>query len=481
MCISPLTVKNNSSYLDSNHCNHHHDVPCGHCLECRSLIRSEWMTRLSFEVKSLYSRGGVAVLLTFSYSDDKLPIYRDGNFSVPAFYHDDVLRFLNRLKVEAHKNFGKGSYKYFFVSEYGKNTRRPHYHGEFFLQPGVDWKMFTELCRKIWSSVYKYGYMFPKFDPVYGYIDDNYNAALPLLRNLKDSASYVSKYVTKDMGFYGLPEIDEYIKDKRNKERMKRYLPKHWQSNFLGYSVLDEVNWFDDSDVKHALEYGITNPLTHKVVPLPRYAINKMIYRNQRTTELPEVRLSSTTCKPLYDRVLTHFGRLYFSYLFDVKVRKHSRKMYETFQKMRDIDSSEFSRINTNFNRIGLDVNYEPSFVPLAYYHLVYNHLSDSSLEYLLSCSGGSFSELFTDHSLVSRYYCEMHDTKYMREHGDRVCDFSHILESSLFSDYKIVHQSYCDFSCRLAKERLEEFERKQEQLSRVRYLYNSKYDKHYV
>ena len=75
MCYRPLFVPNHSAYIDVNTSVYGYSVPCGHCLACQQAKRDEWQTRTSFEISSLYKRGGVAVFLTFTYNDVNLPHY----------------------------------------------------------------------------------------------------------------------------------------------------------------------------------------------------------------------------------------------------------------------------------------------------------------------------------------------------------------------------------------------------------------------
>ena len=67
MCTTTLHIRPKSLLGMS------YDVPCGNCLERRSLSQNSWVTRLGFDIKDLYERGGVAVFLTFTYNNDCLP------------------------------------------------------------------------------------------------------------------------------------------------------------------------------------------------------------------------------------------------------------------------------------------------------------------------------------------------------------------------------------------------------------------------
>ena len=171
-------------------------------------------------------------------------------------------------------------YKYFFCSEYGKFTKRPHYHGLFLLEPVVDFTWFAEKCRSIWH----YGFMFPRYKN--GRYVDNLGAVSSVeLRNLNAACKYVSKYITKDLDYYELPQIKDYIEKREylNVE-MRNYfngcLPRHYQSKGIGSSLLK-----DGMNADKLLEYvikGIFNPTTCKIEALPRYYVEKLCFEHKR-------------------------------------------------------------------------------------------------------------------------------------------------------------------------------------------------------
>lgn len=277
MCTSTLHIRP-KNYLGMSL-----DVPCGSCLECRSLSQNSWVTRLGFDLKDLYSRGGVAVFLTFTYNNECLPWSNFGFTNekrIPVFQRKDELNFLNELKVYVHRKYGKGSYKYFFCAEYGKFTKRPHYHGLFMLEPHVDPTWFAEKCRQLWD----FGFMFPrrKGDR---YVDNNGATSSVTLRNLQGACKYVSKYITKDIDYYDLPLVKKYVEMRHllKDEERKFYndlLPKHLQSKGIGSSLLK-------SRVTPSLLYqwvknGIYNPTTCKVDQLPRYYVEKLCFFHHR-------------------------------------------------------------------------------------------------------------------------------------------------------------------------------------------------------
>ena len=284
MCTSTLHIRPNSPLGMS------YDVPCGKCLECRSLSQNSWVTRLGFDLKDLYDRGGVAVFLTFTYNNESLPKCSFlSDELIPCFSRQDVLTFFNKLKVSVNRQYGKGKYRYFFCSEYGKFTKRPHYHGLFLLEPTVDSTWFSEKCRSLWH----HGYMFPRYKNG-RYLDNLGSATTVEIRNRNAACKYVSKYITKDLDYFGLPQITHYMEIRDNLSvDMRNYfngcLPRHYQSKGIGSSLLK-----DGINADKLLDFvcnGIFNPTTCKVDALPRYYVEKLCFDHHRIVVDGEVKV----------------------------------------------------------------------------------------------------------------------------------------------------------------------------------------------
>lgn len=484
MCLNPIHIKNKSVYKVYGLSYTGYDVPCGHCLECNQLRMNDWQTRIAFELNTLYKRGGRAVFLTFTYNQSCLPHYtlnfgRGEKYRIECFRHHDVLTFLNRVKVEAIKRFGKGSYKYFFTSEYGKNTKRPHYHAIFFLESHVDWHRFVELCRSKWS----YGFMFPKYDKrLRCYIDKKgrpITDGKPCISSLGGCAKYVSKYVTKDLSFYGLPLVSLYLENKSNKEHMKRFLPKHWQSNLLGISAVDALPLFDDSSFKDVLSNGIVNPLTLKRVPIPQFIINKLMYRYESSN-----RLSPTSGKPLYDRFLTDFGRLYFFDVFSNRVVKTAQKMSVIFQQTETIsvpDCRRFAKRPLSLSSLGVsDVTDYRHFLPFAIYRQLYRYLPSLSVCRILRSYGGDISALF-NFNVAYSFWIDNKDTSFLKHKSRFNNPFDRNYTPHRFNKfwypYECVCRTFEHLSRSLSESRLLENQRKMDEIERYKALYTNKFD----
>ena len=463
MCTSPLIVSNNSPYKVYDISPKKYQVPCGKCLECRSLVQNDWCIRLSYEINMFYRNGGIGVFLTFTYNDDNLPVFAPLN--QPCFRHDDVLKFLDRINLYMQRTYGAYMYKYFFCSEYGKNTQRPHYHGLFLLKHGVDWFSFVEKCRELWSE---HGFMFPKFDG-HQYVDNDGLCVSPTLQNGAASANYVSKYITKDMSFYNIPSIADYL-DKRNKsfdisyekrkELIKRCLPKHWQSKGIGLSQLEQLNLFDSDSVRSALKNGVFEPLSGKVVPLSSYLVNKLMYKSVKSN-----RISPISGKPLYDRYLTDFGRSYSRYTFDTRLDKEIKKYDEFLQ----------------FHSLGHTFDNLPK-VRTALYKLVYRHMDLSCLVDSVLTNGNL--SVVDDVDFAFDIWYKNKDTKFLKLHTPT------FFGSALETDSDIYHlcqnffaQSHYFLSYYEAvsfKERLLNHEKKEkdkENTERIKRMFKSHFD----
>ena len=473
MCTSPLRIRNNSVYYIGINQPSHYDVPCGRCDECRSLGMSDWQTRLSYEIDALYKRNGVAVFLTFTYNDLNLPKFDFDGVVSSCFDRKGVLRFLNNLKVNAYKKFGVSSYKYFFVSEYGKHTKRPHYHALFFLEPAVNVVEFCELCRSLW----RYGFMFPKFDKARGVYVDNFNKPCSVtIRSLAGGAKYVSKYVTKDLSFYNLPFVSAYIDKHKNNDLIKNALPKHWQSKKLGYSLVKEIkeHCLDTDFIENALSVGVFNPLFGKVCPLPRYVINKLMYDNVYTGRL------SAEGRKLYDRDLSSFGKTYLRSKILSKLVRTTNDIYSFLFNLSYYDKyiKEYG-----FDKLfGLSKSYINSVSdckPLANYMLVWKYISNREIYSHIVANYGDLSVLY-DYSFAVSQYVLQHDTSYFRNvcktefwSPCRSLSDSSIYVSSLLKEFDYIVYCYNVINSRIRYDRCQHFNNLHNAVDKMRLYFN--------
>lgn len=274
MCTSPL-------HLHRPNLGFSFDVPCNDCLECRSASQDSWVFRLGSDLDSLYKCKGFGVFLTFTYNDKCLP-HSDFGLrcdDVPCFSSDDVSRFLNKIKVYMSRTYGRDSYKYFWCSEYGKFTKRPHYHALFMLRKDVDFVAFCEKCRQYWQL----GFIFPRFKN--GRFVDNFGKpTTPLLHCAQHACKYVCKYITKDLDFFELSTIKKYIEVRNSLPKdirafFNKRLPRHFQSKGIGSSFFNSCSSPDS--LLDCIERGVINPTNRRIVQLPRYYVEHFAFSHK--------------------------------------------------------------------------------------------------------------------------------------------------------------------------------------------------------
>lgn len=333
MCLSPTHIYPKPVYFRSAISSSSIDVPCGECAACRDARKVSWEDRLCLEVSDWYKNGGIGVLLTFTYDDKFLPRFAvDDNTTIPCFSSYDVKQFLNRVKVRCNREFGKGFYKYFVCSEFGKKTQRPHLHTAFLIKDGTKYVQFCELCRECWSLTFKIdrnghkklvhrlGFMFPK--RVRGrYVDDFGRDCDPRFRSQIAGAKYVCKYICKDLAYIEDPRISPYVKE----SYFKGFLPKSYKSNNLGFAPVKRiVESGDSSKIERMLKDGIWSPLQQKYIPLWSSAVNRLMYDN-----VFRGRVNIVTDKKLYDRELSAFGKQFLWFAFKARYQRTIEKMYQ--------------------------------------------------------------------------------------------------------------------------------------------------------
>lgn len=147
MCVSPITIKNNSSYIHTHYCKADYTVPCGHCYECQCAKVSDWQVRCTEHMKN----SAQSYFYTLTYAPgyiDTYGIYPDGSPRY-VFNKRHVQLFLKRFRKRLSA-LGV-SLKYMIVGELGELTHRPHYHAVFFLDKAINPFEFRLHVRDAWS------------------------------------------------------------------------------------------------------------------------------------------------------------------------------------------------------------------------------------------------------------------------------------------------------------------------------------------
>lgn len=454
MCYRPLHIKSNNVYTNSNVSAVSYDVPCGSCESCRDSYQAMWKCRLWHELDDTYKKNGSAVFLTFTYNNEHLPYYLFNGERVPVFNHDDVKTFLNRLKIRMFRLYGKSSYKYFIAMEYGKNTKRQHLHGLFFLDSRVAWKVFVETCRDLWSEN---GFMFPKINRAFQYVKDDGSDDTPLIRSHVKGCVYVSKYVTKDLSFYALPAVERLFKYDPTLSR--DFGPKHYQSNNLGISILNKVKLDDNNNIVDFLTNGIYLPYSDKKVPVPRYIKKKLLFSNVKSDRI------GRNGKFLYDSFPTAINLAVRGLLYEQKALKLQYTIKKTFARYKSLCPSV---------SIPSDIDYSL----LSNYILYFKNVNNNVLHSFAVFFDGDLSA-FSDFSAVGHFYCLSKDNRFLKD-NQFVTDslhgfpFKDVFTPALMDAYSLFVKasSYCE------EVQVSEFHRRSYERDKVRYKYFYHYPK---
>lgn len=255
MCLFQKETRTNSKYL-SSYKRYHVGFRCGHCAECLTQIRMEYLMRSYFEAKdTLENHGkGYALFETLTYDDDHInhiskffpdvllvqdelqqeeyerakienrkPKEIDLDFT--CFNYGDIRQFTNNLWTKISREYpdfdAQKNMKFFLVSEYGhedtyyddngrvrKGTFRPHYHVIFYVKNPILFP--SELIRLI-HETWQYGITDcwyqcenPKGIGRRACLEKNVIGKSYHRNTKKDMLSvsgYVSKYITKQADF----------------------------------------------------------------------------------------------------------------------------------------------------------------------------------------------------------------------------------------------------------------------------------------
>lgn len=146
-------------------------VACGHCSVCQKRKRDSFGYRCIAE-SSMYDYPPYFVTLT--YDAEHLPA--DGSLD-----YSHVQKWLKRFRITLARKYGfKGRIRYACCGEYGKNTKRPHYHlllwGIPYLGKEIDYKKLNDVL-----------------------IAGTWNMGLTQLKRCFNSKAgqYIGKYMTK--------------------------------------------------------------------------------------------------------------------------------------------------------------------------------------------------------------------------------------------------------------------------------------------
>lgn len=285
MCLNPISIRNKSKYRSLNSAElNFYTVPCGKCAECRKAKANEYTARSYAQYIATEKSLGFSYFETLTYAPDYLPTI----YGLPCFDTAHYRNFFKRLRKNIDSYILKdnnGNYildsngnkqypfkglvaknlKYFFASEYGGKTHRPHYHVIFFVTiPGMDLIQFRNFVNDAWH---------------YGFIDRIQTVRSRKINGI-GAMHYVSEYVNKDYEFMKM--LNAKIKQLESKgiylsdEELKRLQPFHRQSQGFGIDIINQ------NDYDYMFQTGMIRiPDKKKVwrtLPIPMYIKRKLFY-----------------------------------------------------------------------------------------------------------------------------------------------------------------------------------------------------------
>lgn len=125
MCVSPVNILNPNFRSDVdlirrtvNTQDKYLQVPCGVCIECKQQKQMALVQRCR-----VMSLDHYIFFCTLTYNPESLPIYSVNGFDIPYADVSDVQKMFKRIRKS--DSIGR-PFKYFFVSERGKDRGRPH-------------------------------------------------------------------------------------------------------------------------------------------------------------------------------------------------------------------------------------------------------------------------------------------------------------------------------------------------------------------
>lgn len=347
------------------------EVPCNKCSLCREKASREWATRAMCESQTSTS---LPLFVTLTYNDYSLP--SDG------VRKEHAQTFLKRLRVNVNRYFGyEVNLRFFLCSEYGSNTKRPHYHALIWNFPLTDnLKHTLSIIEKSWSLMItkeKYEALpsdFRLYDKEAKRYRQRIGFAYVSIAN-GSRIKYSMKYMRKDseiphnsnklfflssrrrgLGYQWMKEnadyyydnpqmLDVHIVDKWSNEEYKGTLPNYFKQYL--FPTLSKVLPKDIRDLFRHFNYklNIYRKLLGPYCPKKYYSDDEQLIHKyrcipfHRNTNVPKFYLTNLRCELNNDVTFEDDFNCYFKKLSSEL--EHIRKKLSDFK----FDCSDYERI----------------------------------------------------------------------------------------------------------------------------------------
>lgn len=409
MCYSPVHIRNKSLKFDIEKDRVFFDVPCGHCGQCKKRKAEDATARIYYEylrtvntpVENFYYKSpngkveikchGYVYMQCFTYNEEMCPWLH----GIRCFRPDDYRSFMLFLRNDLEKlGYGRSCVKVHWVSEYGGQTYRPHYHALFFITCGITPEEFEKLCRKSWCVVYHKNHELDcthvkrirlGWTELENPYSKNLNHTCPsdLVVDGMGALGYCAQYLGKDIDFETvLHEQKNSLYDGKfiTKDDYKFLKPFTRQSNGIGDNIPDCINIEDLMDGKMTIPDNIDG---QKVINLPLYIDRKVFYDydpsdkcfrlNERGYEMKEHRLKHNRgyVKKRIDYLMSNISKLwsvdapvYISSILRHQANKNSLRFihYTAADCMRFVSDKLYNRMDDFCDYIILYKNITSTF-----------------------------------------------------------------------------------------------------------------------
>lgn len=215
MCTSPIKLLNPKykallSDFDRDADGLYIKVACGKCPTCQFIHNTEWLTRMAYEYEYTLEQKGWVYWDTLTLRPQDVPNLH----GLMCFKKEHHTSFCKKLRVNMERWFKKqlqegkipanliddfdptGKIKILWVSEYGGEYGRPHYHILIFVTFPIDWLTMTQLVKKSW---------------IHGFTDGELHP-IETKRVIQSwrGIAYAAKYLQKDI------EFERVLKEQKN-------------------------------------------------------------------------------------------------------------------------------------------------------------------------------------------------------------------------------------------------------------------------
>lgn len=277
-------------------------IDCGKCWACRRRKAAAQALRLMLEAKyyeEKYMSSDYVNFITFTYDDDNLPSTSYGEVTTQCEFEKE--RFIRALKRKlSYNGYSKeqiADIKYYWVSEYGSKSWRPHYHcmlyGVNLMQPlpypSYKFDMYNleyngngnpQYQSKMLDTIWKKGRVtFAPFCAKLASYIANY------VVKVEDSFNFLNKHAYSYL-------CSEYGKDEAAKKILEIEEPCSYKSNSLGKRYIEKYHDKILSDHKLYL-YGRMYDLIGYVADvlgedLPQEERDQISARKEREREIKD-------------------------------------------------------------------------------------------------------------------------------------------------------------------------------------------------